>query len=653
MNPLLRNSKDPIAFDQLAIEHVREAALKVVDLVNQEIECVVKSARDDKKNRLWRRDHLINVLENVLSPLYLLKETHPVETMRDACQAAVEDLMNFHNELCLREDLYTALKEFADENPDLDDLEARYVRKSMEDYQRNGFRLEKEDREKLKALDNEISQLELSFRRNISQCNDSEILSEAEIDGLPQDFKDSHRLEDGTYKVMIKRPDYTDLLSYLNNADVRKRVYAKYQNRAPENLPLLVEIIKLRNKRSQLLGYETYAQYKLESKMAGSSEAVWRFIKELSAKIEKKSNQDYEVLRGANKGSRFDIWDKSWISTKYKESHFKLDDEEVRCYFPFQRVTEGLFEVAQNLYGIRFVQNPRLSVWHEDVKAYEVWEGEKKLARFYLDMFPRESKYSHAACFGMQCGRKLLDGSYQTPEAALVCNFSKPGIDRPSLLTHQNVNTYFHEFGHLMHQLLTRAPIAEFSGTSVERDFVEMPSQIMENWVWEKHALQRFAKHYQTDKPIPDHLVEKMLEARYLNSGIDNQMQLFYTALDMSYHDGFQPDTPEDTTRLMIELQSKYTLFPTLENSHFQASFDHLIGYSAGYYGYLWSCVYADDMYSVFKDGGIYNPEVGARFREIILAKGNTEDPMSLIKQFLGREPDTKAFLANLGINEG
>lgn len=652
MNPLLRHYKDPISYDQLDLDHVSQSVSLVIELVKKEIDKVLSSSSNDKENRLWRRDHLIDILDNVLSPLYLLKETHPDEPMRDACQAAVESLLNFHNELCLNEDLYNALKEFADTNPELNDIEKRYLKKSLDDYHRNGFQLSKEEREKLKALDDQINQLELSFRRNISEWNEFVILSEAEIDGLPQDFKDSHKEPDGNYKVMIKRPDYTDLMNYVNSATVRKNIYDRYQNRAVENIPVLDKIIKLRTKRSHLLGYKTYAAYKLESKMAGSTQAVWDFIRELSDKLQEKAKLDYDILCEAEGLSRFDIWDKSWLTTRYKENQYQLSDEEVRSYFPFQRVTDGLFELAQTLYQVRFIHNPRIPVWNNDVKAYEVWESDQLIARFYLDMFPRPNKYSHAACFGLQSGCLQLDGSYKLPEAALVCNFPSPSEKRPSLLTHKNVETYFHEFGHLLHQLLTKAPFAEFSGTSVERDFVEMPSQIMENWVWEKEALQRFAKHYKTDEIIPDHLIEKLLAAKHLNSGIDNQMQLFFTALDMTYHDGFEPKTPEDTTRKMKELQGKLTLFPALENSRFQASFDHLIGYAAGYYGYLWSCVYADDMYSVFKNGGIFEPKIGRRFRKTILEKGNTEDPMILIKTFLGREPKMDAFLANLGIVE-
>ena len=322
----------------------------------------------------------------------------------------------------------------------------------------------------------------------------------------------------------------------------------------------------------------------------------------------------------------------------------------VKGYFSLDRVLAGIFELAQTLYGIRITPQSETPVWHPEVRAYDVVDEDNRfIARFYLDLHPRSNKYSHAACFGLRSGRQLEDG-YQKPEAALVCNFPAPAEDKPSLLTHREVETLFHESGHLMHHLLTRASIAGFSGTSVSQDFVEMPSQIFENWVWEKEALKRFGVHYQTGETVPDALIEKMLATRHMNSGIDTQQQLFYATLDMSYHDGFLPEDAEATTRMLHKIQAEYTLFNTVEGTHMQASFGHLIGYSAAYYGYLWSRVYADDMFSVFKENGIFDGDTGRRFRDQVLARGDSEDPMVLIENFLGRKPGMDAFLANLGI---
>jgi len=282
------------------------------------------------------------------------------------------------------------------------------------------------------------------------------------------------------------------------------------------------------------------------------------------------------------------------------------------------------------------------------VRGFEIFDGDRLIGRFYLDLFPRPNKYNHAACFGLRSGR-LHGTGYQLPEAALVCNFPRPTAEKTSLLPHGEVETLFHEFGHLLHHMLTNAPLATFAGTSVVRDFVEMPSQIMEHWAWEKEALQRFAVHYLSGDPIPDDLVARMLAVKQLNSGIDVQQQLLYAAIDMTFHDGFESASAKDTTSLVQHLSERYTLFPLPEGTCLQASFGHLIGYAAGYYGYLWSRVFADDLYSVFKRDGIFSAETGRRFRQVLAAGGGV-DPMVLIEDFLGRAPNMDAFLAELGL---
>ena len=310
--------------------------------------------------------------------------------------------------------------------------------------------------------------------------------------------------------------------------------------------------------------------------------------------------------------------------------------------------------MIHQLYGVDIEEKPTLPVWHEDVRAYEVSENGKRIGLFYLDFFPRDNKYSHAACFDIQSGKQLLEGSYATPYSALVCNFTPPSGDRPSLLTHRDVETLFHEFGHLMHQLLTTSPYAAFSGTSVMRDFVEMPSQIMEHWAWQPEALKQFSHHWQTGESLPDELIEKLIATKHLNSGLDAQQQMFYGVLDMTLHDRFDADANDggNITELVAQLQNEYTLFPAVEGSHFEASFGHLVGYAAGYYGYLWSRVYADDMFSKFEEDGIFDLQTGTALRRAVLAKGNTEEPMDLIREFLGREPNMNAFLHHLGVHE-
>ena len=323
----------------------------------------------------------------------------------------------------------------------------------------------------------------------------------------------------------------------------------------------------------------------------------------------------------------------------------------MRQYFEFINVTDGLFTVYQRLFNITFKQIEKPSVWHEDVLMYEVFDNETNelIGRFYLDMFPRANKYGHAAAFSVTMG-KMTDAGYTKPTTALVCNFPKPTEFQPSLLTHDNVETYFHEFGHLVHGVLTKSPLMNYAGTSVARDFVEAPSQMLENWVWQKESLSLFAKHYNTGEVIPDELLNKLLAAKNVNSGTKALQQVFYGVLDFTLHDGFDPDGSQTITEVVSFLQNDITFYPYQEGTHMEAAFGHLNGYGAAYYGYKWSEVYAQDMFSVFEKEGIMNEEEGLRYRRIILEKGGTEDPISLVREFLGRESNSSAFLRSMGL---
>ena len=313
-----------------------------------------------------------------------------------------------------------------------------------------------------------------------------------------------------------------------------------------------------------------------------------------------------------------------------------------------ERVVSGLFDLYQELFVMEFRQVENPSVWHKDVTMYEMYDSGSGnlIGHFYLDLFPRANKYQHAAQFDVRSAKLYLNGR-QTPVAALVCNFPKPTADEPSLLPHDDVETFFHEFGHLLHALLNRG---ELEGLSVPRDFVEAPSQMLENWVWQKASLQRFARHFKTGETIPDDLVERMIAAKNLNSGVNALQQVYYAILDLTLHDGYSPDDNRSTTDIVRDLQNEITLYPYQEDTHFQASFGHLYGYAAAYYGYMWSKVYAQDMFSVFEENGILDTETGMRYRRIILEKGGTEDPLELVKAFLGREPSNEAFMRSLGL---
>jgi len=322
----------------------------------------------------------------------------------------------------------------------------------------------------------------------------------------------------------------------------------------------------------------------------------------------------------------------------------------VKEYFAADAVFDGLFQIAQHLFGVQFEEVKDPSVWNKDVRMFNVKKDGKVIARFYTDLYPRPNKFSHAACFPMIKGKGTPQG-YQMPVATLVCNFPAPTEDTPSLLSHSEVETFFHEFGHVLHNVLTTAQLSTQSGTSVSRDFVEAPSQIFENWTWNYSALKLFAKNYKTGEVLPESLFEKMVAAKNVGSGLSNTQQVFYGMIDFTLHDKYDPTSATTTTEVVTELQNSITLYPHLEGTHMQAAFGHLMGYAAGYYGYLWSLVYAQDMFSVFEQNGIMDVETGLRYRDIILSNGGSRDELEMVVEFLGREPNQDAYFKSIGLN--
>lgn len=349
-------------------------------------------------------------------------------------------------------------------------------------------------------------------------------------------------------------------------------------------------------------------------------------------------------------------WDTSFYEKRLLKNKYAVDSEKVREYFPMNRVIDGLFSITQSLYGVKYrditksVGDKGFKLWHEEVLAYEVVDvkSNEVLGTFFLDLHPRDNKYSHAAQWGLFPRTVRKDGSLQKPVAALVCNFTKPTETRPSLLTHDEVETFFHEFGHLLHSLLTNVEIGQFSGTSVARDFVEAPSQMFEHWVWDADVLKKFARHYKTGAEFPQELLDGMIRARYLASGLKAERQIYYGLVDMAYHT--DPKGEVDTTATALKLADEVEVYDSVPETRFQAAFGHLTGYQAGYYGYLWSLVYAEDMFQRFQELGLLNPEAGAYYRDKVLSRGGTKDEMDLLRDYLGREPNMEPFLKHLGL---
>ncbi len=660
-NPIVPEFNQPIPFDQFTAEAVNNASEQTIQTIKTGIQQIaeIKPKERTFQNTMKALDNLYDLLNTVWGEVYLMAYTHPDDSLREACNNVNIAFEKFANELNMDETIFQAVKEYAKtkEAKSLKGYQKKYLTETLRDFRRNGFDLPKKKREELKALQDQLSEVSNQFSKNIRDYQDSLIVTEEEIQGLPEDYKKERRREDGTYKIDMTYPSIIPFYQYAESDQARKALYMKYNNRAADkNLDVLNDMLRIRQKIVDMLKYKTYADYQIETRMAKTPKAVWDFEYNLIDQLKEKAKLDYEELLEAKRthtgnpnADTIYPWEKTFYNTLLLRTKYSLDPEEVKQYFELNNVLNGLFTITQTLFDVTYQEVKDAPVWANDVRMFEVYQDGLLVGRFYLDLFPRQNKFTHAASFTLLNGRETNQG-YQLPAASLVCNFPKPTEDTPSLLSHDETSTMFHEFGHMLHGILTRSPLSGYAGTSVVRDFVEVPSQLMENWIWNYDALQLFAKHYQTGEILPKTLYDKMIATKNLNSGNNNLQQVYYGLVDMTYNDGFDPNGEMTTTDIVKNLQNEVTLFPYVEGSHFQAAFGHLTGYAAGYYGYLWALVYAEDIFSVFEEKGILDKETGIRFRDEILSKGGTEEPMDLIKTFLEREPNQKAFLKSIGL---
>jgi len=585
-------------------------------------------------------------------------------------QVAEQDFTNFLIDLSKREDLYLAVRAYADTRPSLGGEQKRLLKHMLRDYRRAGMDLTAERRDKLAAVEKEITALSIEFERNIRQDETHVPLTWNELAGLNTDYVNGLKRSGEIYLVGLS---YTDFLPIMDGAvfeTTRKKLWIAYKRRGGQrNVGVLEKILKKRAEAADLLGYDHPADYEIEVRMAKDARTVMGFYDRLRPLVREKAKKDYAEFTEAKRAHTGDAtaelgpWDFSFYQNKLKKDKYAVDMDVVRQYFPLERVIDGLLSITQSLYGIEYIdvtsraEADGYRIWHPDVKLYEVHDtgtGEL-LGRFYYDLHPRpdEEKYGHAAQWGLRQHKVWADGRVTRPLAALVCNFTKPTATKPSLLTHDEVETFFHEFGHCLHTILSEARYWQFAGTGVERDFVEAPSQMFENWVWDADVLRTFARHYKTGEPFPVELLDGMLAARHLGSGMMAERQFFYGLFDMNCH--LVPDGVVATTQLGHDLWGErgagVELYPAIDHTWFQAAFGHLTGYQAGYYGYQWSLVYACDMFQRFKELGMLNPDAGKYYREKILAQGGTQDGLDLVRGYLGREPDMTAYLKHLGLD--
>jgi thimet oligopeptidase len=660
-NPLLGEFNEIIPFADLTAEHIKEATDVSIKEARESLAKLYTIPKEKRTfdNTMLELDNIYNKAGNVYGSVYLMGSTHPDDAARNQADEGKAEFGKFFNEISLDENLYRAVKDYSEtaEAKSLTGYKARFVEKTVNDFERNGFALPKEKRDELKAINDKLSDLTILFQKNIAEVSDFLMVNESEIDGLQEDYKNARRQEDGKYKIDLTYPSYIPFMKFSNSESARKKLYTLFNNRAATKNPeVLIKVLILRQQMAELLGYKTYAEYRTGDRMAKTPQNVWDFENKLVDKLKEKARIDYDELLSVKRAKLgtdtinvIQPWESGYYNNILLKEKYELDQNLVKEYFEINNVIDGLFQITQNLFGVDYEEVKDPSIWHKDVRLFNVKQDGKIISRFYIDLHPRPNKYSHAACFPM-IGSKETENGPQLPTATLVCNFPAPTADMPSLLPHSDVETFFHEFGHVLHSVLTKTKLSSQSGTSVSRDFVEAPSQIFENWTWNYESLKLFAKHYKTGEVLPKELFDKMLAAKNVGSGLAYTQQVYYGILDFTLHDKYDPTSSRPVIEVLKELQNEITLYPYLEGTQMFAAFGHLMGYAAGYYSYLWALVYADDMFSIFNKNGLMDKTTGLTYRDIILANGSSRDELEMVKEFLGREPNQDAFFKSIGL---
>nr|XP_029137008.1 neurolysin, mitochondrial-like isoform X3 [Labrus bergylta] len=600
----------------------------------------------------------------------------PSKEVRAASTEADKKLSEFDVEISMREDVFeriTALQvrgvvdSITLKNKLQDDLlpeERRFLNRLVTLGKQKGLHLSKDIQEEIKRTSKLISELSIEFNQNLNEDNTFVVFSEHELGGLADSYLNGlDKTADGRYKVTLEYPHYYPLMKRCHNPESRRRMETAFHSRCKEvNTAILEQLIELRAKVADLLGYSSHANYVLEINMAKNARNVSEFldtfyetlkpigIKERKYILALKKREC--LMKGLPFDTQINAWDLPYYMNQVEQCKFAVNKDKLIEYFPLDVVTEGLFGIYQELLGLAFTEVEHAHVWHENVKLYSARDTEtgEEVGQFYMDLHPREGKYGHAACFGLQPGCRGPDGKRRLPVAAMVANFTKPRKGFPSLLQHHEVETYFHEFGHVMHELCSKTTFSEFSGTLVETDFVEVPSQMLENWVWEKEPLRRMSRHYKDGTPIPDNLLDKLIASRVANTGLMNLRQVVLSKVDQTLHTSSRADTAEVFANLCKDILG----VPATPGTNMTASFSHLAGgYDGQYYSYLWSEVYSMDIYfSRFKKEGIMNPKVGKEYRRVILEAGGSVDGMDMLQTFLGRSPRQDAFFQCKGLTK-
>ena len=594
----------------------------------------------------------------------LIKESNTNAAMRTAGENAVKVFQDWAVGIDYREDVYKAIKAFADSHPKLSGEDEKLLAETMRDYRRAGLDLPPEKKKEVEQLRKDLSKLGTDFDKNIVEAKAPVVFTKAELDGMPDSFFASPGVKTGDDAYTVTANVTWQYMTVEENAKseaTRKKLYVIHDSLAKDtNVSVLNQMLVLRNKIALRLGYKSWDDYQTETRMAKTGANAKKYINDLTTGIQPKfaaevaEMQKMKAADTKDPNAKVGTWDWRYYQNQVNKQKFTVDKEALRVFFPFQKVLDGMFAIYQNIFGLKFEQIAAPYKWIDDLQLYLVSDAAtgEPLGMFYLDMFPREGKFNHFAEFDIISGKLLPDGKYQRPTVALLCNFPPPSTDKPSLLSHQDVETLFHEFGHALHSIVTRANYGRFAGTHVPTDFVEAPSQMLQNWVWDKSVLDTFAADYRDpSKKIPGDIIKKMNDSKLATAGVFYRRQFAFATLDLAMHDQHPENQPYDCVATSSPILEKVFL-PIDPSTTFVSYFGHMNGYDAGYYGYAWADAIAADMATVFEKAKdrYLDKQAGLRLRHEVYEPGDSRDVTLSIEKFLSRKQSVQPFLKRIGI---
>lgn len=670
MNPLLQDF-DTAPFEQIKNEHYKPAIERAIQIAKDEIDAIVNNPDAPTfENTTVALDFSGDQLNRITSIFFNLNSAETNDEIQKIAQEVSPWLSEFRNDITLNKELFQRVKAVYDDrdNLDLTPEQSMLLEKQYKGFARNGANLNEADQKKLREIDTKLSKLSLHFGENVlAETNAFElhITDENDLSGLPESAVEAAEelaksKEKEGWIFTLDYPSYIPFMTYADNRELRKKMaiaFGKkgFQNNKNNNEQIVLEIVNFRQQRANLLGYDTHAHFVLEDRMAETPKKVLDFSNTILEKAKPAADREFKNLEQYAKRldgiEQLEKWDGAYYSEKLKKELFDLDQELLKPYFQLENVIDGVFEIANRLYDLHFTEVFDIEKYHKDVKTYKVTDANGNLVSlFYADFHPRSGKRNGAWMTSYK-SQFLKNGINERPHVSIVCNFTKPTATKPSLLTFNEVTTLFHEFGHALHGMLANTTYNSLSGTSVSWDFVELPSQVLENWCYEKEALELFAKHYKTGEIIPMKYVEKIKESANFHEGMQTLRQLSFGMLDMKWHSQ-DPSKITSVKAFEKEAFDGFQLYPDVEENCMSTSFSHIFqgGYSSGYYSYKWAEVLDADAFEYFLEEGIFNKEIALKFKEFVLSKGGTEKPMELYKRFRGKEPKPDALLKRAGL---